>query len=169
MSIAWQERMHKTSVPECVKMASRKPLQTRASPSKTTKQDDAREEELWWLWETICRVLWRKVEAGWTREKRIRAALQKRGSIVREGCKSLRLTSDTRKVGNLRTGALKEAVLRSVAILRDGNMEPEEFRQGVRRRYCDVQSKSRWKSAARKTLNYLVTSKTLSNNVFIVR
>ena len=44
---------------------------------------------------------------------------------------SLRLTSDTRKVGNLRTEASQEAVLRSVAkstspwlISCDGKMEP---------------------------------------------
>ena len=80
---------------------------------------------------------------------------KKHGSIVREGCKSLRLTSGTRKVGSLRNEALKEAVLRSVAkstrwwlISCDGNMEPEEFSQGVTRRYCDVQSKSSWRSAA---------------------
>ena len=53
------------------------------------------------------------------------------GSIVGEACKSLRLTSGTRKVGPLRNEALMEAVLRSVAkstrwwlISCDGNREP---------------------------------------------
>ena len=98
-------------------------------------------------------------DAKWRRDERGRREsgphCKKRGSIVTEDCKSLRLTSGTRKFGPLRNKALKEAVLRSVPISCDGNMELEEFGQGVRRRYCDVQSKSKWRSAARKNIGLL--------------
>ena len=135
-----------------MKMASRKPLQTRTSPSKTTKQEDARIIAVGDHLSSVVTQSGGGMNAG---EENQGWIAKKRGSIVREGCKSLRSNSGTQQVGNLRTGALKEAVLRSVAISRDGNMEPEEFRQGVRRRYCDVQSQSRWRSAARKNIGLL--------------
>ena len=119
--------MHKKSVAGCVKMASRKPLQTRTSPSKTTKQEDARMIAVRDHLSSVVTQSGGGMNAG---EENHGCIAKKRGSIVAEGCKSSRLTSGTRKVGPLRIKALKEAVLRSVAkstrwwlISCDGNME----------------------------------------------
>ena len=101
------------------------------------------------------------------------------------GLQILAVTSDTRKVGSLTHEALKEAVLRSVAkstrwwlVSCDGNREPEGFRRGkwVKLAAAEVVQlggtiATYWARTAggvqlENTLDYLVTSKTLSNSVF---